>query len=494
MEELKILAQYVTDNRRRPYTEKAKRYELAQEFLRDSHKLTDEELGKLLQMKPGEARFRMFKSRLRKKLLHAMLGVALPDKYQTPYNDAIVQCVILQYSVRFLLLVGKRSVTVSLAKEGLEKAQTFSLTEFVIFFSRVLRTNASIHGDEHLFDEYRKICSTAIETFHAEDEANALSEALTRAHIRSAIYSKELIRTGDNYCKRVNQLRNTYDSFNLNLSYFRLNGQMNFIKQDYQSALTNWVAFENYLNSFTQFDNWGRKVEAMLQQLKCWVYLRQYDHGEKVAKQLAKEIRPTSPSWLTFKELEFLLFMHSNRFVKAKEIYREIQKSQEAASLTEVEAERWEIFGVYITFLDTFLEIEGQAIRHTNRNKIKDLLSNLPEQAKDKQGYNVSILIIQVLWRMAEGDFPAAMDRISALNTYAYRYLKGDEYSRSYLFIKMLTALEKANFDFKKAAKVINPLHQELTRLSEGSSGKLIDGMEVIPYPHLWEIVKKITE
>lgn len=494
MEELKILAQYVTDNRRRSNTEKSKRYELAQEFLRDSNKLTDEELSKSLGMKAGETRFRMFKSRLRKKLIHSMLGATLPEKYQTPYNKAVLQCGALQHTIRFLILIGRRGATVSLAREGLESARNFSLTEFVIFFSRVLRINASINGDLQSFDEYRKICNDAVATLQAEDEANSFSDELTRAHIRNTIYPKKLIKTGEAYSKTVLKLKNKYDSFTLNLSYYRLCGQLNYIKQDYSAALSNWVALENYLESLPQFDNWGRKVEALLQQLKCWLYLRQYEHAEKVSKQLADIIRPTSPVWLTFKELELLLYMHSRRYAEAKFVYHEMIKSQEAAMMPENEAERWELFSVYLSFLDTFLEAEGQAIRHTNRNKIKDLLSNLPEQAKDKQGYNVSILIIQVLWRMAEGDFPAAMDRISALNTYAYRYLKGDEYSRSYLFIKMLMALEKANFDLKKAAKNINPLLQELTRLSEGSSGKLIDGMEVIPYPHLWEIVKRITE
>src|SRR4051812_41094982 len=104
MEELKILAQYVTDNRRRTNTDKSKRYDLAQEFLKTSNKLTDDELGRILEMKPQETRFRMFKSRLRKKLLQSMLGATLPEKYQTAYNEAVLQCGTLQHTIRFLLL------------------------------------------------------------------------------------------------------------------------------------------------------------------------------------------------------------------------------------------------------------------------------------------------------------------------------------------------------------------------------------------------------
>jgi hypothetical protein len=114
--------------------------------------------------------------------------------------------------------------------------------------------------------------------------------------------------------------------------------------------------------------------------------------------------------------------------------------------------------------------------------------------SKDKQGYNVSILIIQILWRIAEKDYYEAADAIVAMEAYSNKYLRGEEYTRSYLFVKMLSALEKEHFNLKKALPTITPSQQKLTKLSEGSGGKLIDGMEVITYPDLWDIVVQMLK
>jgi hypothetical protein len=494
MDELRALARFVTDNRRKPDSQKAWRYNEAIDYLRSSRMLTDEGLAEMLQMNPGETRFRMFKSRLRKKLLNSMLASELPEKFQTAINDAIMHCSVLQYATRFLLYSWNRSIMVPLAKEGLEKALKFSLTEFVIFFSRILRTNAGITGDDQAFEHYNRICSNAIATYLAEDEANVLNETLTREHSRSTIYPRKLIKTGETFYKRVEKLKAKYDSFNLNLSCYRLGGQLSYIKQDYQSALNNWIGLETYLGSYNNADYWVGKGEALIQQLKCRLYLRQYMEAESSIHEIEKIVRPGSPHWLTILELKFLLAMHNKNYSEAKLVYRELFESSNTSRLNETEAERWELFSVYLAFIDTFLETKGGEVKQINRKKVKDLLNNLPEQSKDKQGYNVSILLIQILWRLAEHDYSGAIDRIGALNSYANRYLKGDEYSRSFLFVKMLSALDKADFDLKKADKTIAPLYRELQKLSEGTGGKLIDGMEVILYPHLWEIVVSILE
>lgn len=494
MLELKTLAQYVTDGRRKPDNERLKRYESAIEFLKSSPRVSDSELGVLLDMNPRKASFRMFKSRLRKRLLQQMLTTSLPDKYQEPYNDAILQCFIMKYSVRFLLITGHRSTAASLASDGLAKAKEFSLTESLIFFSRVLRTTASVKGDEIGFNKFKQECAEAIATLQAEEEANALGEAMTIANIKNTLPSKDLIENGTYFTKSVDALRKRFNSLNLNLSYFRLRGQLYYIQEDYHRGLKNWIECEDYLNKSVRFEIWARRSESLLNQLYCRLYVRDYDKAELLIEKLNSVIKPGSLHWLPMIEFEFLLYMHSRRFAEARQVYKSMMKSSVAATLREHEIERWELFSVYLLFIYTFLDSDGGTPKQINKRKVKDLIRNSPGVVKAKQGYNVSILVIQILWRIAENDYHEAADAIVAMGNYANKYLKGEEYTRSYLFVKMLTALEKEHFNLKKAQPAITPLLQKLNKLSEGSGGKLIDGMEVITYPDLWDIVVQMLK
>jgi hypothetical protein len=74
MEELKHLADFVTDSTAfSKATAKSARYDKAIRLLQQREFVTDSEMANVFRMKEGSGSFRMFKTRLRKRLMSALL-------------------------------------------------------------------------------------------------------------------------------------------------------------------------------------------------------------------------------------------------------------------------------------------------------------------------------------------------------------------------------------------------------------------------------------
>jgi hypothetical protein len=54
--------------------------------------------------------------------------------------------------------------------------------------------------------------------------------------------------------------------------------------------------------------------------------------------------------------------------------------------------------------------------------------------------------------------------------------------------MRMLVAAEKADFDRKATLQTTDTLRNELLQATLLPKGKLIDGMEIIPYTVLWDL------
>ena len=113
--------------------------------------------------------------------------------------------------------------------------------------------------------------------------------------------------------------------------------------------------------------------------------------------------------------------------------------------------------------------------------------------SKDKKGFNVSILILQILYYLSQSEFSKIYGRIDALKRYDSRYLHNETTQRSFLLLKMLFVMEKAQFDYTKIVKKTKALFNELSNSSLRYEGNM-DGMEVIPFEDLWVITLNLIE
>jgi hypothetical protein len=116
----------------------------------------------------------------------------------------------------------------------------------------------------------------------------------------------------------------------------------------------------------------------------------------------------------------------------------------------------------------------------------------VPEHSKDKQGFNVAILILQFMYFVRSQDTDALSYRIDSLKKYAGRHLTHQLSKRNLLFFKMLVLLVKEDLDYTQAKKKGEPLLQRLKNTPV--PGDAYAEIEIMPYEHLWTLILKMLK
>jgi hypothetical protein len=100
---------------------------------------------------------------------------------------------------------------------------------------------------------------------------------------------------------------------------------------------------------------------------------------------------------------------------------------------------------------------------------------------------NIPILMLQVLWLLAEKREDEFLDRLDALSKYKTRYLKEDENLRTNLIIKLLHQIPENGYDKRKIARRTEILAKRLTE-TQSSTYEI----EVFPYHIYWNLVMDV--
>ena len=154
--------------------------------------------------------------------------------------------------------------------------------------------------------------------------------------------------------------------------------------------------------------------------------------------------------------------------------------------------EPWLIKEAYLNFLIKMKKVDPSPFK-LRSFKIGKFLNEVPTYSKDKRGYNIAIIIIQLLFFLLDHKYSKFIDRIDALNQYSYRYLRNDDTLRSNCFIKMMLKLPDTNFHPVAVQRHTKKLYKKLSQtkpdIREHSSH-----IEIIPYETLWEMVLELLE
>ncbi len=141
--------------------------------------------------------------------------------------------------------------------------------------------------------------------------------------------------------------------------------------------------------------------------------------------------------------------------------------------------EQWLIIDAFARFL----EIDADS-----PFRLGKFLNEVPLYSQDKQGLNITIMVIQVLFYIKRRQFGTLIDRWDALRKYSSRYLKKDHTFRSACFLKMILMLPTHNFHPVAIERHTSPLLKKLQEYPESD-------VEIVPYERLWkEVVNSVEE
>ena len=101
---------------------------------------------------------------------------------------------------------------------------------------------------------------------------------------------------------------------------------------------------------------------------------------------------------------------------------------------------------------------------------------------------NIPRMFLPVLYNLVEGTFWDSKISTDALDKYRQRYLENELNRRSAIFLKLLIALAKKEFNPRLAERKIQQELDEMKSLPPELSRQTF-AVEVIPYEDLWEML-----
>lgn len=434
------------------------------------------------------AYFNRLKRELKKRLLNTLFFIDVNQPNFTDIQKAYYQSHRQSSAVKILIGRGARMAAISLAEKTIKKSMRFDFTDITIDLARNLRMHyGNIEGNKKKFSLYRNIVKKYTDIYQAELLAEDYYCDIAINFTASSGKKPELLDTVREYYKELRAILKKHNSYRLNLHAYLLFFYRYEIESDHKKTLEVCKEAISYFESKPHIASKTVIFSFLIKELSCYIITKKYKEGEIVANKCI-ELQPKgSINRLLALDYYVILQFHSNMFEKALDLYLIAINEFNIDNQLKASFEHWKIHEAFLHYLSAIGKI-SKNINSEKNFKLTKFLNEVPSQSKDKQGVNVSIIIIQILFLLQKGKYGEIIDRTEALKTYTHRYLRRDHTFRSNCFIKMLLCLPAASFHkagvIRRAKKHLDLLNS--VPLEEANQSPEV---EIIPYETLWGFV-----
>jgi len=453
---------------------------------------SDQKAAEIIYGKPiVDTKYTSLKNRLKKRLLNSLFFLTIKPPAFSEFASAVYQSNKNVFLVKTLVSLGGRNTAIKLAESALSHSEKFNLTSNSIEFLIILRGYSSFLGNEKNYDEYSESLNRALKTFESECIALEYNDRITLKFAKSSAEHPEMKGTIEKYADELSNLRTKYTSKTLNYNYFRIKTLSCQISRDYQAAVSICEEAEEYLLNNPHLSNNTLLGEFSLQKLTCFLNLREFEKGKKTATRLEELYPKSNPNWFIYMENYFYLTMHTEHFSEAELVYKDVIENQRFTFQPEHKKEHWKLFEMYLQFAQSVTSLQKTESRSSfDPNKF---LRVVPNYTKDKRGYNVSILILQILFLLDNNDFGGIIGRMDALRTYRTRYLRAGSNKQSALFFRMLQIMETNSFSYE-LTKQKSQRYFEKMKSTAAEFSEIQDGVQVLPFDWLWNKILEMLK
>ncbi|MCH8904726.1 MAG: hypothetical protein IIA45_12535, partial [Bacteroidetes bacterium] len=405
------------------------------------------------------------------------------------YHQAYYKAYRDLYSAIILISLGARNIGIKMFKKNLKLASQFHLTEIQLTCLVNLKHHSALNGKKKEYERYNEQFHIIYQTQEAEYKSWEMYEEITLHYARSAANTDEMIALSQNYCTQIDKLRKKYNTFTLNMNYFRVKIFTHQMTENFKRVVTDCNEGDKYLIDNPNLNQLIRRAKFSLDRMNAYMHLRDFKKGSEDAERCKEFYEEGSNNWMVFMEYYFLMAIQSGDIEKAHEIcYSTLNHPRFILSPVQ-NKERWGIFEGYLKYgLESSMNknLVQKIIAQEHPFNIDQFLKSTSIYSKDKKGLNISIIILHILFLLERGDFGGIIDRADAMKQYHRRYLlKGDNY-RSYCFMNMLMVLESENFELDRIQMRTNKFYAKMTAAKMEYDNKVSD-LEIIPYEQLWD-------
>ncbi|MCX2740768.1 hypothetical protein [Pontibacter anaerobius] len=430
----------------------------------------------------SDFRYKMLKHRVKTKLYDLLLLYEYEDNETNLVYIKEQQCQQILLKSNVLFRNHKFLLAAGLANKALTISDEYSFTNQKILAYEIILASLAFTGKQNTYETHLKSYNDLLLRKLAEREAQNIYQSVRVSIFKSVKKRKHIVASLNSKVEDVRQLWNragTYEAFNsfykLSMLYYELVGDFD---RTLQLTIDSEKLIEDGLVNQYRFDSLYNKFILVYAHLR----LKKYNSGLEYAKDYIKLFDEKSINWFSFQENFFLLAVHSKNYDLAEVLLHQVFNNSFIEKISVSAKERWRIYKAYQVMLN----------HEVTTNSINPFLLSLPEYSKDKQGFNVAILILQFIYYLQKQDSEALLYRIESLKKYILTHLKDAFSLRSKIFLKLLILIVTEDYDVTACRRKGHKLYQKL--LETPTPGDAFAEIEIVPYEHLWEHILSTLE
>lgn len=425
------------------------------------------------------------KGLLTNKILNTLFFINLSGSSFNPIQKNYYECHKLRAVVQILRGKGSRISSMEIAKKVLKKSLKYQFTEISLELSKLLRQHYSIYNKNlSKRNKYNAVVTEQFDRWQGEEQLDKMYEELIFELSDKRSIHKELVEKGKNYAYNARGIYSRLESLKI--------GQLSHLLFVLEHELSrNYPEIENTCNkAISYFESKGpleskpNTLVFKIKLLSAYIPLQKFQEGEILATKILDTISVGSINWFVTLELYFLLSMHTGNYTQGANVLQQASNHKNFKKLKKQSLEMWLVYEAYIEYLKQ-LEILPKPSK--NNFRVARFINEVPNFSKDKTGINISILVIQILLLVSQGKEAKVIDRVEALRTYVYTYLRKDDSLRSNCFIKMLLKMVECHFHKNGTIRKTKSLVEKLEETPISTKGHS-QYIEIIPYEKLWQL------
>lgn len=490
MKDLQRLVRVITELKQRQYpllelkgvNENSSKENIFFRYVKKGIVNTDDEAAELLyNTKNDDDRYRMLKSRLKQKMLNHLYFLDFSIKGFPLYSQAKQECLQLLHHGSIARITGERKIAKNLFHKAHTVSSRFEFTREKINALEELMVIFSLNCQPHVFEQTADELRETKALYQKEEEAREIFYRFRMLLVKSVNSRKKNIDDVLDVIKKLEASWKETKSANIfkyyytmKLFFMEMTGQFHEIIPLIQEILTG--KFEGVKLNDKRIDE-GHLIYSLQY---AYLMTKQFEKGFTLSEEYKNLVDPSDNHWFSFKSQYFLLAMHSRNYKLAFDIISEVFENKKFITLNKSTEETWKLYNAYLHFAYS----GNFFMRAFNFSKFVD---EIPEYNKNKEGYNVAILILQFMFYLERGDLENLTARRDELKKYMDNHFKENFSYRTRTFYKLLNIVTENEMDTKKIQQkskyLLNKLHENQI------VGSSYQELEILPYEHLWDLM-----
>ena len=455
----------------------------------------DEALAWLLDSGEDLTKLPSLKNKLKERMLDSVFLLDFKEPGFSDRQKAYFECYKKWAAAMILVMRNAKVSGIDLLEKLLRHSIRFEFTELTCDILRILRIHYSTTGgDLKKYENIREQLHYYQEIWNMENQVEDFYTELISRYVNSKATKMEVSEQAKLYYSVVKPDLEKCDSFKLQLfgrmiqvfGYSSVNDYVTtarlceeavrfFDKKDYDSGIPLQIFYYNLIT--------------------CYLQLREFEKGRVIIERCQTLVEAGTFNWFKLQELFFLLAMHTAHYEAAAQVLEQVMDDPRFENQSFQITEIWKIYQAYIHFLvkTNQLSPNSLALQRNTKFKLGKFLNETPVFSKDKRGMNIPILIVQILYALADRDYEQCIGRMEGIEKYCSRYLKQNDTFRSNCFIKMLLQIPAYAFHRERVARHTQKLYEMLCSVPMEVANQTYE-IEIIPYEALWQLTVSSLE